>query len=158
MSPDGSTLLFGALPAESRLSNEEKRALRQFGRSLFSRVTSNRAFTCLITDDQELHRLNRQFLRHDYPTDVLSFPSADESAGLGEIAISAERAAAQACESGHDRIREICILMLHGVLHLTGMDHVSDQGEMARAEEKWRAEFGLPASVIARARAGVQPA
>jgi probable rRNA maturation factor len=70
---------------------------------------------------------------------------------LGEIAISCERAKAQAEELGHGRVEEIRILMLHGVLHLTGMDHERDAGEMERAEQRWRIEFGLPSSLIARA-------
>ncbi len=106
-------------------------------------VADGAPFTCLIADDRELWRLNQQFLSHDYPTDVLSFPSRDADGGLGEIAISVERAAAQACEFGHTRIDEIRILMLHGVLHLTGMDHERDHGEMAQAEQQWRAEFGI---------------
>ena len=156
MSPDGSTLLFGALPVELRFSTEEKQILKRFVRALSRRVAGRRAFTCLITNDRELQRLNRQFLCHDYPTDVLSFPSADENDGLGEIAISVERAGAQARECGHDRVYEICILMLHGLLHLTGMDHARDHGEMGRAEEEWRAEFGLPVALIGRSLAGGQ--
>jgi probable rRNA maturation factor len=156
MSPDGCTLLFGALPIEFRFSPEQKRVLRLFAGSLYKRVAGQRPFTCLITDDLELQRLNRQFLAHDYPTDVLSFPSQDGNDSLGEIAVSVERAAAQAREFGHDRLNEIRILMLHGVLHLTGMDHERDRGEMAQAEREWRAEFGLPATLTERACMGAQ--
>jgi probable rRNA maturation factor len=116
-------------------------------------VAAGRAFTCLVTNDRELRRLNNDFLGHDYPTDVLSFPAPNANGNLGEIAISAERAAAQAQEFGHSTVDEIRILLLHGVLHLTGMDHEADQGEMQRSEEKWRAEFGLPGALIARATA-----
>jgi probable rRNA maturation factor len=69
---------------------------------------------------------------------------------LGEIAISVERAEAQARSFGHSRLDEIRILMLHGLLHLSGMDHENDRGEMARAEAHWRAQFGLPETLIAR--------
>lgn len=155
MSSDGCTLLFGALPVEFRFSAEEKRALKVFARTLCHRVGGQRAFNCLITDDLELQRLNRQFLGHDYPTDVLSFPSQEGNDTLGEIAVSVERAAAQAHEFGHDRLNEIRILMLHGVLHLTGMDHESDRGQMAQAERKWRAELGLPPTLTERAGRGV---
>jgi len=151
MSRDGSSVLFGAIPAALEFSAHEKRALRQFARELTRRVAAGGAFTCLITNDCELQRLNRDFLGHDYPTDVLSFPGASESAGLGEIAVSCERAKAQADEFGHGRIDEIRILILHGLLHLTGMDHERDGGEMGRAERRWRDEFGLPATLIARA-------
>ncbi len=86
---------------------------------------------------------------HDYATDVLSFPSAGNG-DLGELAISAERAAVQAEHFGHSRLDEIRVLMLHGVLHLTGLDHERDRGKMARAEGRWRTEFQLPGTLIAR--------
>jgi probable rRNA maturation factor len=104
--------------------------------------------TCLITDDRELRRLNRKFRGKNYATDVLSFPSLE--AGAGEIAISLDRAAEQAAEHGHSLTDEIRILMLHGVLHLTGMDHETDTGEMARAEKRWRKRLGLPSGLIER--------
>ena len=146
MSP-GSTVLFGALPSELRFSQAEKRFLFDFARDLARQIAPGRAFDCLITDDAELRRLNLAFLGHDYPTDVLSFPNANP---LGEIAISIERADAQARSFGHARMDEVRILMLHGLLHLAGMDHESDAGEMARAEAHWRAQFGLPRTLIAR--------
>jgi probable rRNA maturation factor len=151
MSSDGSTLLFRALPAELRLSAEEKRTLKAFFRNLCNRLAEPRSVVCLIADDRELQRLNLQFLGRDYPTDVLSFPSDDKQPALGEIAISVERAAAQAAEFGHTRVDEIRILMLHGVLHLTGLDHERDRGEMAQAERKWCAEFELPSTLTERA-------
>ncbi|MDX2154264.1 MAG: rRNA maturation RNase YbeY [Bryobacteraceae bacterium] len=109
-------------------------------------------FTCLITRDDELQRLNREFLGKDYPTDVLSFPEPG-GASLGEMAISTDRAAAQAAELGHELETEICVLLLHGALHLKGMDHESDGGRMARAERQWRRKMGLPSGLIERARA-----
>ncbi len=149
-------MLFRALDATLKLSTEEKRVLRSFARALSDRVVSGRSYTCVITDDAELRRLNNAFLGHDYATDVLSFPSADVAGDLGEIAISVERAESQAREFGHSRIEEIQILMLHGLLHLAGMDHERDAGEMARAERKWRAEFDLPLNLISRARTARQ--
>jgi probable rRNA maturation factor len=66
------------------------------------------------------------------------------------MAISADRAEAQAAEFGHTRTDEIRILMLHGLLHLAGMDHEHDSGEMACAEQRWRSELKLPEPLIAR--------
>ena len=152
MDPDGGSLLFRAIPPECGLSAEAKRLLKDFARTLSNRIAEGRAFTCLITNDKELRKLNNTFLGHDYATDVLSFPS-QEKGDLGELAISAERASAQAREFGHTLSDEIRILMLHGILHLTGLDHEKDRGKMARAERKWRAEFGLPDTLIARTRA-----
>ncbi len=153
MYPCNATVLFRALPAQFRPSAEEKRAIRAFARSLATRVANCRPFLCVISDDRELRRLNNDFLGHDYPTDVLSFPSASGDEDLGEMTISTERATAQALEFGHSRSDEICILMLHGVLHLCGLDHERDGGRMAAAEQRWRKELNLPLNLIARATA-----
>jgi probable rRNA maturation factor len=125
---------------------------------LESEVTRGRPFTCLIAGDKELRRLNRDFRKDDRATDVLSFPTRQSLGFLGDVAISFELAKRQAAEYGHSVGREIEILMLHGVLHLLGMDHEKDRGRMARAEKKWRAALGLPnglikRSLIARVRA-----
>jgi probable rRNA maturation factor len=128
--------------------------IERFARRLREEVAGGRGFECLITDDRELQRLNNQFLGHDYPTDVLSFPDSGESdrAFLGSMAISTVRAAEQARRYGHSVTEEIKILMLHGVLHLLGMDHESDRGRMRRAEAAWRKALELPAGLIERVR------
>jgi probable rRNA maturation factor len=137
-------------------------------------VAQGRPFDCLITGDAELRRLNRKFLGQDYATDVLSFPgvapailspvtlpprttTGDKIVGatspsLGDIAISFARARAQARAFGHSTEQEIRILMLHGLLHLLGMDHAADRGRMARTEKRWRGRLGLPNGLIERAR------
>jgi probable rRNA maturation factor len=143
-------VLFVAVPSRLRFKPEEKRVLKQFASALAVRVGGGRSFTCAITSDGALHKLNSSFLGRDYPTDVLSFPAPPGAGDLGDIAISVERAAEQAAQFGHILIEEIRILMLHGVLHLTGMDHEHDGGEMAEAEIRWRAEFGLSAGLIER--------
>lgn len=124
--------------------------LDKFAETLRCRVAKGRVFHCLITGDAELRRLNQQFLGKDYATDVLSFPAGAPDY-LGDLAISLGRARVQAGEHGHDAETEVRILMLHGVLHLLGMDHESDSGEMARAEKKWRKTLGLPNGLIERA-------
>jgi probable rRNA maturation factor len=63
---------------------------------------------------------------------------------LGEIAISAAQARRQAAAFGHSLEDEIRILMLHGLLHLLGMDHETDRGRMQRAESRWRQRLSLP--------------
>jgi len=125
-----------------------KTELRTYFDDVTRRLARGRRITCLISTDRELRRLNRQFLGKTYAPDVLSFPFH----GGGEIAISADRAAAQASAYGHTLADEIRILMLHGVLHLTGLDHETDSGEMARAEMRWRRKLGLPAGLIQRTR------
>jgi len=129
----------------------QRSPLLEFARILRDAVARGREFHCLITDDRELRRLNREFLGNDYPTDVLSFP-VEDTGRLGEMAISTGRAAAQAREFGHSQLDEIRILMLHGMLHLLGMDHETDRGAMARAETRWRKKLQLPVGLIARTR------
>jgi probable rRNA maturation factor len=150
MISSGSTLLFGAIPSQLKPSASEKRSLAEFMHSLCRRACDSRPFVCLIADDAHLRKLNFDFLAHDYPTDVLSFPAWGVTDELGEIAISIERVAIQAAEFGHSNLDEVRILMLHGVLHLNGFDHEKDNGKMSRTEKRWRSEFGLPETLIAR--------
>jgi probable rRNA maturation factor len=119
--------------------------LRDFLKVLVKRVRGAPSVTCLITTDEELRRLNREFRAKNYATDVLSFPP-------DEMAISLDRAAAQARELGHSLDVELRILMLHGLLHLCGMDHETDSGQMRRAETGWRKRLGLPSGLIERAQ------
>jgi probable rRNA maturation factor len=151
MPAEQTTLLFHpATPGLARAFS--RRHARAFAKRLESEVTGGRPFTCFIAGDRELRRLNRDFRHKDYATDVLSFPCAQTLGFLGDIAISFEHARRQASECGHPVGQEIEILMLHGVLHLLGMDHEKDRGQMMRAENKWRAALGLPRGLIARAR------
>jgi len=145
MSAAEDLVLFRRAPAGLR-----RGPLRDFAGELREAVAGKRDFHCLITDDRELRRLNRRFRGADRATDVLSFPSEAATGWLGEIAISSDRAARQARRFGHSRFDEIRILMLHGVLHLVGMDHETDGGRMARAEARWRRRLDLPAGLIAR--------
>jgi len=97
------------------------------------------ALTIVITDDAELHALNRRFLGIDVPTDVLSFPTdeTDPDSGiryLGDILISYPRAVAQANAGNHPVRDELRLLVVHGVLHLLGYDH-AEPDERARMWE-----------------------
>ncbi len=156
--------------------------LLDFAAALQRRVTGRRSFTCLFTNDAELRGLNRRFRGKNKATDVLTFPATwgsqswlqppfqaavgsrlkagcrqdcppHNSGALGDIAISLDHARAQAREFGHRVGDELRILMLHGVLHLLGMDHEADSGEMARSEVAWRKKLGLPAGLIERVQA-----
>ena len=106
----------------------------------------------LLTDDRALRRLNRAYRGKNKATDVLSFPPGAEFAGAhgGDLAISLETAARQAGEHGHMLRDEVRILLLHGVLHLSGLDHESDRGEMAEREAELRHRLRLPSGLIAR--------
>jgi probable rRNA maturation factor len=144
MSPDDIPLLF---QTSRRVDREE---LRGFLDQLKRRVLRGRTIICLIANDTEVRRLNRQFRGKNQATDVLSFPPAKPNGLAGDIAISLDRARIQAAERGHSLADELRILMLHGALHLAGMNHESDSGEMARAESRWRKTLGLPDGLIER--------
>ena len=100
----------------------------------------------LISGNTRLRDLNRRFRHKNKPTDVLSFPRPSG----GDIAISADIALANAHRYGHGLAEELKILVLHGMLHLAGYDHEFDNGRMARAEARLRAQLKLPASLIDR--------
>jgi len=151
MSPDDIPLLFHSSSQSSRRVDRE--GLRGFLDQLKRRVVRGRTITCLIANDAEVRRLNRFFRGKDRATDVLSFPPAKAAGLAGDIAISIDRARIQAAERGHSLSDELRILMLHGALHLAGMDHESDSGEMARAESRWRKKLGLPDGLIERSTA-----
>jgi len=107
----------------------------------------------LLTGDRTLRRLNREFRGIDKATDVLSFPvhGSTYSGHAGDLAISLQTAARQAREHKHSLRDEVRVLLLHGLLHLAGMDHETDRGEMAEREAKLRNQFGLKSGLIARA-------
>ncbi|HEX5235571.1 MAG TPA: rRNA maturation RNase YbeY [Silvibacterium sp.] len=108
----------------------------------------------LLTGDDEIQRLNRQFRGKNKPTDVLSFPAAnlsDRTRLAGDLAISVETAAHEAEQRGHSLDTELRVLLLHGVLHLAGFDHETDTGQMARKENLLRKKLGLEYGLIARA-------
>jgi probable rRNA maturation factor len=97
--------------------------------------------TVVLTDDNEIQQLNRDFLGNDAPTDVLSFPASesDPETGnpyLGDIIISIPRAAQQANAAGHELIAEVQLLIVHGTLHLLGYDHA----EAAEKNKMWQAQ------------------
>lgn len=97
---------------------------------------------CLV-EDREIRRLNRQFRGKDKATDVLSFPAGERDGYLGDIAISPATARRNARRYGRPLKDELRILLLHGVLHLLGHDHETDQGEMNRLEARLRRRLDL---------------
>ena len=99
-----------------------------------------------FVDDEEIHRLNKEFRNVDAATDVLSFPLGengvyddDPETGakmLGDVVISVEHAVRQAEEYGHSFQREMAFLTVHSMLHLLGYDHVNGGIEAATMREK----------------------
>ena len=103
---------------------------------------SESSATIAFVSDKRIRELNRQFRGVDKATDVLSFP-AEEDANLGDVAVSVDTAAVQAKENGLSLDDEIAQLILHGLLHLCGYDHETDDGEMNRLELKLRRTLGI---------------
>lgn len=116
---------------------------------LAAEVAGGREFAVVISNDAALRRANGEYRGKRAATDVLSFPD-DEDERLGDLLISAQRAERQAREQGHGVDEELRILTLHGLLHLLGYDHETDEGEMAFIETKWRRKFRLKAGLIER--------
>src|SRR5215211_3483251 len=109
-----------------------------------SRIAPARArgdVSVAIVSDRRMRALNRQFRGKDAVTDVLSFPS-DQRGFLGDIVIAAGVSTRQAKEAGHSAQTEVKVLALHGLLHLLGYDHETDDGKMARAETRLRKKAG----------------
>jgi probable rRNA maturation factor len=98
-----------------------------------------------VTGDRELRRLNRAFLGEDHATDVLSFPSGDAGAYLGDLALSWPAVLRQAGAFGHPPEVEAALLAVHGLLHLLGWDHAgaADEREMTRLTLACLARAGL---------------
>lgn len=108
-----------------------------------------------VVSDRRMRALNRQFRGQDRTTDVLSFPATHMpgvSTFLGDIVIASGVAARQARDAGHPVGTELKVLALHGLLHLLGYDHETDEGKMARAEARLRKKAGLREGLIERAR------
>ena len=107
------------------------------------RETENKSATIAFVSDRKMQALNKQFRGKNLTTDVLSFPfEADEfesgADNLGDIIISIEQAKKQAAENNLTLELEIKQLILHGILHLCGYDHETDDGEMNRRELELR--------------------
>jgi probable rRNA maturation factor len=119
--------------------------LRSCGDEL--RVPPRASLAVRLTTDAELHALNRDFRGVDAPTDVLAFP-AGERQRVGDVAISVERALAQAPGDAHEEVR---LLAVHGLLHCLGHDH-AEPGEAATMTALTRRL--LPGQEIAALRTG----
>ena len=122
---------------------------REFATKAARVVPNASGFTVAFVSDRAMRELNRMWRHKSGTTDVLSFPAEQdefekaEGARLGDVVISIEQAARQAKENGLTLDEEIAQLILHGVLHLCGYDHATDDGEMNRLELKLRRKLGI---------------
>ena len=129
-------------------SIKDKHWLEFINRALQAIGTTDEV-TIVFVRDAAMRKLNRQFRGKDQATDVLSFPTRAErfetehKSHLGEVVISVDRAAVQARQNGLTFANEVRQLIVHGLLHLCGYDHETDDGEMNRLELKLRQKLGI---------------
>ncbi|HVN71347.1 MAG TPA: rRNA maturation RNase YbeY [Desulfomonilia bacterium] len=98
----------------------------------------------VLTDNADIQNLNREYLGHDKPTNVISFPQQEgeglEGSHLGDVVISVEKAAQEANDAGMETLERLKQLLVHGICHLCGYDHegvpMETAGEMEAAEER----------------------
>jgi probable rRNA maturation factor len=144
---DAQTQVKLSLPAIERFFRQMNRELGLQPGATFVRFVAN----------AEMKRLNTRFRHKPKTTDVLSFPTETRTTPssvkrrtmelrgtfLGDIAISPTVAQRNAKAFGRSTSEEICVLLLHGVLHLLGYDHENDRGQMERVEAKLRRRLEL---------------
>jgi probable rRNA maturation factor len=132
---------------EELLRRVTAKALRHEG------IEGEITLSVVITDDEAVRELNREFRDVDAPTDVLAFGTGEESdfvtapgepAYLGDVIISYPRAVIQAEEYGHSINRELALLTVHGVLHLLGYDHVDE----VESTEMWARQNEILESLV----------
>jgi probable rRNA maturation factor len=101
-----------------------------------------------FVDNRTIHDINKRFLKHDEPTDVITFPFSGPGAKQleGELVIGVEIALEQANHRGHAVETELCLYVIHGLLHLCGYDDHKDKdaAEMRRKEREYLQALGLP--------------
>lgn len=109
-------------------------------------------FNIIFINDEEIHKINKEYRKVDRPTDVISFALEDNKdieykdfRLLGDIYISVDRAIEQAKEYNHSLKRELCFLSTHGVLHLLGYDHQTkeDEEEMFTKQKELLEKYGI---------------
>ena len=129
-------------PPAPRVRSLLSRASRLIPKSEFRSPKSEIELSVLFCGDTRMRTLNRVYRRKDRSTDVLAFPAGGAEL-LGDIVISVPYASRQARRRGEPVSREIDRLLLHGLLHLSGYDHETDDGEMDALEAKMRRRLGL---------------
>ncbi len=136
---------------KQRLYKLFRQPIAQLGQAVLARIDRcSCSATITFIRDPEMQRLNRTYRNIDEPTDVLAFAyqegisdndPAYNPAFLGDVVISVETAERYAREQGIVFATEINWLVIHGLLHLAGYDHETDQGEMRRLERRLRKEL-----------------
>lgn len=112
---------------------------------------SDKDVELVVTTEDEIQQINKEYRGKDSSTDVLSFPYEDMPfTPLGSIVISSAHVEQKAKELGHSTNDELALLFIHGLLHILGYDHEVDDGQMRQKEEELIKKFNLPKSLIVR--------
>ncbi len=145
------TIINSEVAVDEKITAEILRAAEVIGKIY---GVENAELSITLTDDKNIHALNKKYRGIDRPTDVLSFAFREsdepeiiggETEMLGDIIISIERAKIQAADFGHSFLREIIFLEVHGLLHLLGYDHIeeADRLEMEAEQDFIMAELKI---------------
>ncbi len=131
----------------------EKSILNEYVNYLVKKLTLEKCeFNIILTTNKKIHEINKEYRGVERETDVISFAMEDEKdieytdfRLLGDIYISIDKCYMQASEYEHSRVREICFLATHGVLHLLGYDHMTkeDEEKMFSLQEALLDEYGI---------------
>lgn len=134
---------------QSRHEVDEPQLIDAARAVLLDSAFSSAMISLAVVDDAAIHELNRQYLDHDWPTDVLSFVLDDNGSHLeGEVILSADTAAAVAQELGCSAAAEQLLYVIHGMLHLVGLcdKSAAEAQAMRAAEAKFLRQFGFEPS------------
>lgn len=138
-----------SLANETDVAVDERQITRAVCWALADTPYDEATISVAIVDDETIHQLNRQFLEHDYPTDVLSFTLEDDPPRLeGEIIVSVDTARENGAEAGWSALDELLLYVVHGTLHLAGYRDKSaeDAAEMRSAEAATLDRLGIARS------------
>ncbi len=124
--------------------------IREVGKAVLAGegVTQGKV-TCAFMTDAAIHVLNKRFLNHDEPTDVITFPYSDKPL-QGDLAISVDTAATAARERGHGVGDELLLYVIHGMLHLCGYDDLTEKErrKMREREAHYLSKLGVQAARV----------
>ena len=133
------------------LQNEEEFRFDKSRLENIAKKISDKDIELIIINNKEMRELNAKSRGIDKSTDVLSFPLEDiPHAPLGSIVINIDKVIDASSKLGHSIEDELSLLFIHGLLHLLGYDHESDDGQMRKKEEEMIKAFNLPKSLILR--------
>jgi probable rRNA maturation factor len=126
----------------------DRRRMREVVRAVLEgESVADAEISLAFVDNPTIHQLNRRYLQHDEPTDVLSFPLSEPGSRklAGELVISVEVAQTQAQDRGHDVHTELALYVIHGLLHLCGYNDAAPagQGAMRQRERHYLLQLGL---------------